>query len=159
MQYLLDRAEITERLADLALGLDLLDPDRYRRCFADLLEVRNPHFAAKPWAEPIPGDRWADSVLARQAGFAVRVHVLSNPSIAIAGDEADVVLTQQATFGTGPDDAWYRVAGPLRLHLVRLPGWRITRLHFEVRSVEGDRALHALVWGSDREIGGSGGGG
>lgn len=148
VQQLLDRAEITDRVADLAIGLDLLDRDRYRRCFADLVEIRNPHFAGTPSVRQVPGDEWVESVLSRQARFDVRVHVLSNSAIAIAGDEADVVLTQQATFGV--DATWYRVAGPLRLHMHRAPHWCITGLEYEVRTIEGDRALYELGWGRDR---------
>ncbi|SHN47305.1 nuclear transport factor 2 family protein [Cryptosporangium aurantiacum] len=148
VERLLDRAEIADRIADLALGLDLLDVVRYRRCFADVVRVRNPHFRGGAEFRDVAGDEWAESVCATQARFTTRVHVLTNPSVAFVGTEADVVLTQQATFGVG--EAFYRVAGPLRLGLARLPAWRITRLDFEVRVVEGDRALFERAWGADR---------
>jgi hypothetical protein len=148
LRHLLDRAEITDRLADLALGLDLLDLDRYRRCFADVVEICNPHFAGHPQVRRVGGAEWAESVVSTQTRFATRVHVLSNPSIEIAGTAAAVVLTQQATFATGPEvgSPFYRVAGPLRLRLARTADWRVTRLEFEVRCVEGDPDLFEQAW-------------
>lgn len=150
LRQLLDRSEITDLLADLALGLDLLELDRYRNCFAEFVEIRNPHFAGHRRVRRVSRDEWAESVVLTQSRFATRVHVLSNPSIEITGAQADVVLTQQATFGAGPEagSAFYRVAGPLRLHLVRTGSWRVTRLEFEVCSVEGDPALFDQAWAS-----------
>ena len=52
---LLDRLEITDRICDLALGLDLRDYRRYRGCFADEVEIRNPRFSPRPGSGSVPG--------------------------------------------------------------------------------------------------------
>jgi SnoaL-like domain len=142
---LADRAEILDRVADLALGPDLLDVARYRRCFADEVEVCNPHFSG-PGSVRHTGDGWAAGVCATQALFASRAHVFGPASVELRGDTADVVVLQQARFvlagPAGPTLAMHHVCGPLRLAFARsAAGWRIHRLHFEVTWHEGDRAV------------------
>lgn len=143
---LADRAEILDRVADLALGPDLLDVARYRRCFADEVEVCNPHFSG-PGTVRHTGDGWAAAVCGTQALFASRAHVFGPASVELRGDAADVVVLQQARFVlAGPAGAalagMHHVSGPLRLAFARsAAGWRIHRLHFEVTWHEGDRAV------------------
>jgi len=144
-----DRFEIMERIADLALGLDLGDRPRYARCFAERVRVRNPTFNGQPEFREIAGADWADAVSTSQGRLSDRVHVLTSPSIEIDGERAEVVLIQQATFrhdGVPCGERWYRVAGPLRLGLRREPrGWRIDQLDFEVRHRDGNPAVYALA--------------
>lgn len=147
LSTLADRMEILERVSDLALGLDLSEPARYRRCFADAVEIRNPTFSVDGRTRHCTGDEWAESVGRTQARLVTRVHTLTSPVIELRGAEADVIVMQQALFGDG--SATYRVAGPLRLRFTRADGsWRIDRLHFEVTWSEGDPALYARARGS-----------
>lgn len=139
LELLADRQEITDRIADLAQGLDLADLPRYRRCFADTVEVRNPTFDR---TDTYSGDTWAESVVRTQSRLAARVHALTSAAVELAGDTAEVVVTQHAIFGD--DTGIYRVAGPLRLGFVRTPrGWRIVRLHFSVSYQDGDPEIYA----------------
>lgn len=144
-----DRFEILDRIADLALGLDLMDRARYARCFADRMRVRNPTFNGEPEFREIAGASWVDAVCTSQGRLSDRVHVLTSPSITIDGDRAEVVLIQQATFRHDQitsGESWYHVAGPLRLGMRREPrGWRIDRLDFEVRYRDGNPAVYALA--------------
>lgn len=144
---LLDHREIMDRISDLALGLDLREFDRYRRCFADQVEIRNPHFS--PGAAPVrtcTGDEWAQSVYRTQARLGYCLHTLTSPAIDLGGDSARATVMQQARFALDPaggDDRGYRVGGPLRLIFVRTrDGWRISRLEFTVTWSEGNRAMY-----------------
>ena len=144
---LLDHREIMDRISDLALGLDLREFDRYRRCFADQVEIRNPHFS--PGEAPVrtcTGDEWAQSVYRTQARLGYCLHTLTSPAIDLDGDSAEVTVMQQARFALDPaeaDDRSYQVGGPLRLLFFRTrDGWRIRRLEFTVTWSEGNRAVY-----------------
>lgn len=142
LRELLDRQQILDRIADLGLGLDLSEPARYRRCFADKVEVRNPTFATDGGAKHYTGEEWVRSVAATQAALAIRLHALTCASVELAGDEAEAVVMQHAYFADR--HGAYRVAGPLRLGFIRTGGgWRIRRLHFEVTWTEGDPQVYA----------------
>jgi SnoaL-like domain len=143
LTLLLDHQEITSRISDLALGLDLREYDRYRGCFADRVEIRNPQFS--PGGVPVrscTGDDWARSVCQTQARLDYCLHTLTSPTIGVRGDEAGVTLIQQARFGHG--ERSYCVSGPLRLRFTRTAdGWRIYRLEFTVTWSEGDSTVYA----------------
>jgi len=149
LDQLTDRQEILDRISDLAHGLDLPDPARYRRCFADTVEVRNPTFAVEGRSRRYTGDDWAESVGRTQAALTTRLHTLTSAAIELTGDTADVIVLQQALFADSL--ATYRVAGPLRLGFVRAAGsWRICRLHFEVTWSDGDPAVYVRARESAR---------
>lgn len=137
------RMQITDIIADLALGLDLGEWERYEACFADDLEVRNPHFSG-PEVQHHTARSWMQAVRSRQAYLDSRYHTLTTPRIELRGDEARVVLLQQARFrlaGTRGSEV-YALGGSLRLGLVRRLGrWRIHRLEFEVLWSEGNWAV------------------
>lgn len=138
---LLDRQEIADRISDLALGLDLRDFHRYRRCFADEVEIRNPRFSGPAGVRSRTGDDWASSVYQTQSQLDYSLHTLTTPGIDLRGDEADVAVIQQASFGLGADS--YRVGGPLRLRFTRTPGgWRVSRLDFNATWAEGDSSVY-----------------
>lgn len=144
-----DRLEILDRISDLALGLDLPDPQRYRRCFADTVEIRNPAFAADDRSRRCTGDEWAGSVSRTQARLDTRLHTLTSPAIELNGDRAEVIVLQQALFADSLGS--YRVAGPLRLGFARIGGaWRIHRLHFDIRRSAGDAAVYERARESTR---------
>lgn len=141
LESLLDRQEITDRVCDLALGLDLRDFHRYRRCFADQVEISNPRFAATAAVLGRTGDDWAGSVYRTQAQLDYSLHSLTTPAIALRGDEAEVTVMQQARFGLDGDS--YCVGGPLRLRFIRTAaGWRIGRLDFTVTWSEGNSTVY-----------------
>ena len=141
LMSLLDRQEIMDRISDLALGLDLRDFHRYRRCFADEVEIRNPRFSATTAAASRTGDDWASSVYQTQAQLDYSVHTLTTPGIELRGDEADVTVIQQASFWLGADS--YRVGGPLRLRFTRTgAGWRVRRLDFTATWAHGDSTVY-----------------
>lgn len=138
---LLDRQEITDRISDLALGLDLRDFHRYRRCFADEVEIRNPRFSVLAGVRRRTGDDWASSVYQTQSQLDYSLHTLTTPGIELRGDEADVTVIQQARFGLGADS--YCVGGPLRLGFTRTgAGWRVRRLDFNATWAEGNSAVY-----------------
>jgi SnoaL-like domain len=144
---LLDHREIMDRISDLALGLDLREFDRYRRCFADQVEIRNPHFS--PGGAPVrtcAGDEWARSVYRTQARLGYCLHTLTSPAVDLDGDRAEATVIQQAYFAldaAGQDQRGYRVGGPLRLLFLRTGhGWRIRRLEFTVTWSEGNPAVY-----------------
>lgn len=148
LMSLLDRQEIMNRISDLALGLDLRDYERYRRCFADEVEIRNPHFSpGEAAAVTRTGDDWASSVYRTQAQLDYSLHTITSPAIELRGDEADVTVIQQARFcftRAGGSGRGYQVGGPLRLGFVRaVPGWRIRRLEYRVTWSEGDSSVYA----------------
>jgi len=141
LESLLDRQEITDRICDLALGLDLRDFQRYRRCFADEVAVSNPRFSAAATVLSRTGDDWAGSVYRTQSQLDYSLHALTSPAIALRGDEADVTVIQQARFGLDGDS--YCVGGPLRLRFIRTrAGWRIGRLDFTVTWSEGSSSVY-----------------
>ncbi|MGH3672944.1 MAG: nuclear transport factor 2 family protein [Pseudonocardiaceae bacterium] len=141
-RMLADRQEILDRISDLALGLDLPDPARYRRCFADTVEIRTPAFGPANQHLHRTGDEWSDSVGSTQARLRTRLHTLTSPSIDLRGDEAEVIVLQQALFADAVGT--YRVAGPLRLGFACISGrWRVRALHFEVTWSEGDAGVYS----------------
>lgn len=150
LRPLADRLAILDLVADLAWGPDLLDAPRYRRCFADRVEIVNPTFDGSDHpdgtARDVTGDEWARSVLDTQGRYALRRHTLTSPSITLDGDSATVLVHQHARFagadGVPDDGGVLEVAGPLRLTLRRKDRWRIVRLHFEVREQRGDAASY-----------------
>ena len=141
LMSLLDHQEIMNRISDLAFGLDLRDFHRYRRCFADEVEVRNPRFSPTAPVQTRTGDDWAGSVYRTQSQLDYGLHILTSPAIEVRGDEADVTVLQQARFVFEGDS--YFVAGPLRLGFVRTPaGWLIRRLDFETTWSEGNSSVY-----------------
>lgn len=146
---LTDYHEISDRIYDLGLGLDLREFARYRRCFADEVEIRNPHFSPDEPLRTCTGDEWAATVYRTQACMDYCLHTLTSPAIDLHGDQASVTVIQQARFGldaVGGADRSYRVGGPLRLGFTRTPaGWRIRRLDFTVTWNEGNGAVFTLA--------------
>jgi SnoaL-like domain len=141
LMSLLDRQEIMDRVSDLALGLDLREFQRYRRCFADEVEIRNPRFSPAAPVRSRTGDEWASSVYQTQSQLDYSLHTLTTPAIELRGDEADVTVIQQARFGLDADS--YCVGGPLRLRFIRTrAGWRVGRLDFSATWSEGSRSVY-----------------
>jgi hypothetical protein len=133
---LADKLRILDVVADLGLGLDLPDRQRYRRCFGDSVAVYNPAFQGAAAWHTYTGDEWADRVGATQERLTT-VHSLTCASTEIDGVTAETVLMQQALFADAGGS--YRVAGPLRLTLNKAAGtWRIDRLRFDVTWRAGD---------------------
>ncbi|MFB7722432.1 nuclear transport factor 2 family protein [Nocardia sp. NPDC056100] len=135
-----DKVEILGLVADLGLGLDLADRERYRRCFGDTVLIHNPAFQGADAWHSYSGDEWADRVTATQARL-TSIHTLTCVSTEVYDGTAETMLMQQALFADA--EGSYQVAGPLRLTLVDDAGWRIERLRFEVIWTTGDPEVYA----------------
>jgi len=120
-QWLLDRAEIHDLMMQYALGIDLRDYERVRRCFASSFHAQ---YGDREFTDP-------DELIEFVSGvehFASTTHFLGSQLIEVDGDDAWMQAYSIVTHRPDDDDQtghWF-ATGRYVDHLVREDGrWRI----------------------------------
>jgi len=143
LAWLADRAAITDVVTSFAVALDTRDWDRFRRCFADSVELDYPDSAGV-------GTFTGDELAALAAPFFGRLdatqHISSNHQITVDGDQATCVstLTAQHYLASAAPDSVQRQMGYYTNYLTRFDdGWRIHRTEQHQGWTEGNPAVFA----------------
>jgi 3-phenylpropionate/cinnamic acid dioxygenase small subunit len=95
LQFLLDRAAISDVQLRYATGVDMRDWALYRSCFTDELDA---DFTSVIGGEPrrMRADEWVEFARRTIAGLKATQHMITNHVITIDGDEATCVAYVQA---------------------------------------------------------------
>ncbi len=95
LQFLLDRAAISDVQLRYATGVDMRDWPLYRSCFTDEIET---DFTSVFGGEPrrMKADEWVEFARRTIAGLKATQHMITNHVITIKGDEATCVAYVQA---------------------------------------------------------------
>lgn len=139
------REAVTAVVAELAVAPDAGDWDRYGDCFADEVEVTNPHFMGG--TRRFTRQEWIQRVATHQSTL-MRFHLIGPPRVVDgppgqARAWAPQHVRFQAARGAGRH---YEVGGELQLHLVAHDAcWLITQLAFDVRWWQGDRGVLGVM--------------
>ena len=127
VQYLLDRAAISDVQLRYATGVDMRDWPLYRSCFTDEIETDFTS-AMGGQARRMKADHWIELVRRVISGLAATQHMITNHVITIDGDQATCVAYVQARHHlpneTGASDQV--MFGYYTNGFVRTPdGWKI----------------------------------
>jgi 3-phenylpropionate/cinnamic acid dioxygenase small subunit len=127
LQYLLDRAEISDVQLRYATGVDMRDWASYRSCFTDEIDT---DFTSAMGGEPrrLKADQWVEYARRTISGLKATQHMITNHVITLEGDEATCVAYVQARHhlpnDTGASDQV--MFGYYTNRFVRTPdGWKI----------------------------------
>ncbi len=143
LQWLVDRAEITDVMSAYAAGLDARDWALWRSVFLD--EVV---FDLSSWSGQAPRTLESDRVVASQARLFAELsctqHVITNHRITVDGDRARVLAHMRAEhwIDAGPPEGTdrYTMFGYYDDKLVRTrEGWKIAEMQLNVTRTEGNR--------------------
>lgn len=142
VQYLLDRAEITDVIGKYALGMDTRDWELYRSVWTDevVLDFSELELYDKPF-EAMRAEDWVRALRAFFADMPQSQHVKVPVSFAIDGDRAVVLAIMQGKhwMPTPTGGPMQTVVGYYRDELVRTSeGWKIHSLKELVHWNEGN---------------------
>ncbi len=147
LQYLLDRAAISDVQLRYATGVDTRDWALYRSCFTDEVEI---DFTSAFGGDPrrVKADRWVEAVRRTISGLKATQHMITNHVITIDGDEATCVAYVQARHHL-PNDAGgsdQTMFGYYTNRFVRKPdGWKIRACKLTVTWNAGNRHILELA--------------
>jgi hypothetical protein len=147
LQYLLDRAEISDVQLRYASGLDLRDWPLFRTCFTDEIET---DFTSVFGGEPrrVKADRWVAAARRLMTPLKATQHLITNHVITIDGDRATCVAYVQARHHLPNDsgDSEQNMFGYYTNHFVRTPaGWRINACKLTVTWNTGNWGIFELA--------------
>lgn len=138
VQYLVDRAAISDVLHSYARGLDTRDWALYRSVFTDEIEMHYGEFEGT-----ISADEWVERWRPVFEGYDATQHISSNHTFDIRGDEATCVSYMRARHVVHTDDGDQQqtVGGYYTNELVRTPeGWKLRKVTLTGTWTDGDRA-------------------
>src|SRR5262245_27590296 len=95
VQYLLDRAAISDVQLRYATGVDTRDWPLFRSCFTDEIEIESSSTVGSP-PPRIKADDWVERVRRTINGLQATQHMITNHAITLNGDEATCVAYVQA---------------------------------------------------------------
>jgi 3-phenylpropionate/cinnamic acid dioxygenase small subunit len=128
LQFLLDRAEISDVQLRYATGLDMRDWKLFRSCFADEIEVDFSSVFGGGGPRKVTGDRWAEAARRTVGGLQATQHMITNHVITVEGDAALCVAYVQAQHYLPNDkgDSTQTMGGYYTNHFIRTAhGWKI----------------------------------
>ncbi len=128
-----DHEAITRTVYEYAYGLDGREWDRYRRIFADEVDVDFSSYNGRPPAT-MPADDWVAGLRPLFTGLDATQHSMSNPLVDVDGDVARCRMYMQAAHFL---HSWpapeFTIGGYYDDRLVRTgDGWRITAVTLTV---------------------------
>ena len=148
LQYLLDRAEITEVVIRIFNGFDLRDWVDLHNALADHVRVDTSAVQGDP-PTTMAAEAFVDYARDILSGFQATQHMSTNHVLAIDGDQARVTSYMFATHwiktDAGAEDS-YTARGCYALGLVRTDrGWRLS--HFELRPwhEDGNKGVYEIA--------------
>ncbi|MBA3823248.1 MAG: nuclear transport factor 2 family protein [Ktedonobacterales bacterium] len=147
IQLLLDRAQITELVNNVATCADLHDWLGVQQCFAETITVDYTSLSGGTPQHTTPQALvagWQSTL----NGFAATQHLITNHRITVEGDTATCLACVQAThyLPNPPEDAFWIVGGYYQYEIARTPqGWRITNTTLTATWQRGNSHLPALA--------------
>ena len=137
-----DHEAITRTVYEYAYGLDGREWERYRRIFADEIEVDFSSYNGRPRTS-MTADEWVAGLRPLFTGLDATQHSMSNPLVDVEGDTARCRMYMQAAHFL---DSWpepeFTIGGYYDDRLVRTgDGWRIAAVTLIVRWRRGDPDL------------------
>jgi SnoaL-like domain len=126
LQYLLDRADVSDTVKAYFMALDRFDWDTVAALVADEFTLETDAPGAVPY--PVPREEYVNSVKARNGGFTGTIHLNPDHLVTVTGDTARVIAHMWAAHSVGPEPAdSFWGYGIYEIHLVRTTGgWRLT---------------------------------
>ena len=147
VQYLLDRAAISDVQLRYATGVDTRDWPLFRSCFTDEIETESSSVGGSP-PQRIKTDDWVERVRRTIDGLQATQHMITNQVITLNGDEATCVAYVQARHhlpneNSGSDQVMY---GYYTNRFVRTAkGWKIRTRKLTVLWNEGNMDIFELA--------------
>jgi 3-phenylpropionate/cinnamic acid dioxygenase small subunit len=147
LQFLLDRAAISDVQLRYATGVDTRDWRLFRSCFTDEIETDFSSAAGSP-PQRVKADDWVELVRRTINGMRATQHTITNQVITLNGDEATCVAYVQARHHLpnetgGSDQVMY---GYYTNRLVRTAGgWKIRARKLTVTWNEGNMHIFELA--------------
>lgn len=133
-QYSLDRIALQDVMLNYAAGVDQLERDRYRQCFADDVEVFN--FGEEVYRG---ADAWVDYVWKALDGFSATQHLLGPQLATIEGDTASTRSDVQALHFLVNDGGRFILWATYLTEMRKEDGqWKISRHELSVRGTSND---------------------
>ena len=144
LQFLLDRAAISDVQLRYATGVDMRDWPLYRSCFTDEIDTDFSSVVDRP-PQRMKADEWVEFARRTINGMKATQHMITNHVITLDGDEATCVAYVQAHHhlpnDTGSSDQV--MYGNYTNRFVRTPdGWKIRSCTLTVTFNEGN--MHIL---------------
>jgi hypothetical protein len=129
-----DRIELQDVMLNYAAAVDDRDPDRYKACFSDDVEVVG--FGIRTYHGY---DDWADYVWSALQKYSASQHMLGPQFATIEGDEAQTRTDVQALHFLADSDARFTLWATYKTTLLRLNGrWLISRHELVVCGTSSD---------------------
>lgn len=156
VQYLIDRAAVSDAVARYFFALDRFDADAVRASIADTFTLDAGPFAPPP--APKPADEFIAELVERNWGFSGTIHMHPNELVEIDGDTAKVTAYMWASHivGDAPEDCFWGY-GIYGIDLVRrADGWRLTGLKIEPVRAEGGDPSRIYRIAAERQAAGEG---
>jgi 3-phenylpropionate/cinnamic acid dioxygenase small subunit len=148
LQFLLDRAAISDVQLRYATGVDTRDWPLFRFCFTDEIETDVSSSAVVNPPQRIKADDWVELVRRTIDGLTATQHMITNHVITLTGDEATCVAYVQARHHlpnetSGSDQVMY---GYYTNRFVRTAeGWKIRVRKLTVLWNEGNMDIFELA--------------
>lgn len=159
LQWLIDRAAISDVVHAYAMGLDRRDWKGFRSVFTDTIEMDFQSIGLRP--DRYDADQWVDDARRLFAGFEATQHTSTNPVHEIRGDTATCVSNMQATHFVAREpndglengaDCW-TIGGYYINELVRsVDGWKLTKIKLTVTWQTGNRGLPRIALQRGRDL-------
>ena len=149
IQYLIDRAEISDVICNYARGVDTRNWPLFRSCFADEIEA---DFTSLGDMGLFRGtaDRWVELARGLIENLDATQHLMGNIQAEIDGDRAIARCYVQAMHVRADElgDPRYIIAGHYRHEMIRTPqGWRSQRYSLSAQWTSGNRFLFTAAIG------------
>jgi 3-phenylpropionate/cinnamic acid dioxygenase small subunit len=148
LQWLIDRAQISDVQLRYATAVDLRDWKLFRSCFTDEVEVDFTSLFGGSGPRAVSADRWTEAARRTVGGLQATQHMITNHVITIEGDTATCVAYVQARHYLPNDkgDSLQTLGGYYTNHFVRTPeGWKIRRCKLTVTWNEGNWHVFELA--------------
>jgi hypothetical protein len=156
VQYLIDRAAVSDTVARYFFALDRYDADAVRDTIADTFTLDAGQFAAPP--APQPAEEFIAELVERNWGFAGTIHINPNHLVELDGDSAKVTAYMWASHAVGdaPEDCFWGY-GIYEIELVRTDdGWRLSALKIQPVRTEGGDPSRIFRIAAERRAAGEG---
>jgi 3-phenylpropionate/cinnamic acid dioxygenase small subunit len=147
LQYLLDRAAISDVQLRYATGLDMRDWAAYRSIFTDEIDVDFSSVFGGA-ARKVSADRWTEAAKKTVGCLKATQHMITNHVITIDGDKALCVAYVQAQhyFPNDRGESTQTMGGYYTNHFVRTPhGWKIRSCKLTLTWNTGNWGIFALA--------------
>ncbi|MCU1454704.1 MAG: hypothetical protein JWN46_2850 [Acidimicrobiales bacterium] len=148
IQWLVDRAEITETVYGYAAGMDTRDWELYRSVFMPEVQLDFSSYSGQP-ASVQTADELVEGAKFLISGLDASQHSMSNPRISIDGDTAECIVYAVADHILVNElgESSYRFGGYYTDGLVRTSaGWKIASVRLTVSWHRGNKHVLRLAY-------------